>query len=331
MPILNKAEWETYINKFPNAHVLQSAQWGSFKNQFGWQPFYLANSSCGALVLFRKLIFNQTIAYIPKGPLGSAWMTLWQELFALCRKMHAVVLYIEPDCWQEDLASIEKDLNEFSPSDFSIQPRRTIVLSLQGTQEQWLERMKQKTRYNIRLAEKKGILINKSQDLSIFDRLMQETAIRDGFGVHHRHYYQVAYEIFHPRGMCELFLAKYLDQPLAAIMVFKHGHRAWYFYGASNDIERNRMPTYMLQLEAMRWAAEVGCCEYDLWGIPDLEECELESQFSQRSDGLWGVYRFKRGFGGMTKRSAGVYEKILQPALYPAYLTVLKVRKSGLS
>ncbi len=331
MTFLNREEWENYCQKFPDAHILQSSQWGDFKKQFGWQPFWLANSSCGALILFRKLLCNRTIAYIPKGPLGSAWTTLWDELFALCRKMHAIVLYVEPDCWQEDYAAIERDMKEFSPSNLSIQPRRTIVLSLQGKKEQWLDRMKQKTRYNIRLAEKKGITITKTSDMDVFDQLMQETAIRDGFGVHQRNYYQVAYETFYPRGMCELFLARYINQPLAAIMVFKHGNRAWYFYGASNDLERNRMPTYLLQWEAMRWAAEVGCREYDLWGIPDIEESELENQFSQRSDGLWGVYRFKRGFGGIIKRSVGVYERILQPALYPVYLAFLKARKSGLS
>jgi peptidoglycan pentaglycine glycine transferase (the first glycine) len=102
-------------------------------------------------------------------------------------------------------------------------------------------------------------------------------------------------------------------------MVFRLGVRAWYFYGASSDEERNRMPTYLLQWEGMRWAAGQGCLEYDLWGIPDEEEAVLEEQFSNRSDGLWGVYRFKRGFGGEMTRSVGAWDRVYNPLLYRLY------------
>jgi len=102
-------------------------------------------------------------------------------------------------------------------------------------------------------------------------------------------------------------------------MVFALGKRAWYFYGASNDRERNRMPTYLLQFEAMRWAAARGCAQYDLWGVPDEDEETLEAGFEQRSDGLWGVYRFKRGFGGLLRRAAPTYEKVYNPLLYALY------------
>ena len=94
--------------------------------------------------------------------------------------------------------------------------------------------------------------------------------------------------------MCDLLVAEYDGRLLAGLMVFARGSRAWYFYGASNDEERNRMPAYLLQWEAMRWAKSRGCSEYDLWGVPDAEEDALEEGFSTRSDGLWGVYRFKR-------------------------------------
>jgi peptidoglycan pentaglycine glycine transferase (the first glycine) len=100
------------------------------------------------------------------------------------------------------------------------------------------------------------------------------------------------------------------------LMAFARGDRAWYFYGASTEEERNRMPAYLLQWEAMRWAGSRGCRWYDLWGVPDAEEEELEANFTQRADGLWGVYRFKRGFGGELKRSAGAWDRVYQPLLY---------------
>ena len=102
-------------------------------------------------------------------------------------------------------------------------------------------------------------------------------------------------------------------------MVFYQGWRAWYFYGASSDEERNRMPAYLLQWEAMRWARLHGCREYDLWGVPDEDESVLEANFTGRSDGLWGVYRFKRGFGGKLARSVGAWRRVYNPALYRLY------------
>ncbi len=86
------------------------------------------------------------------------------------------------------------------------------------------------------------------------------------------------------------------------------------------------MPTYLLQWEGMRWAARQGCQEYDLWGIPDVDEVELERQFAGRSDGLWGVYRFKRGFGGQVVRSPGAWDRVYQPVLYRLYRWWMKRR-----
>jgi lipid II:glycine glycyltransferase (peptidoglycan interpeptide bridge formation enzyme) len=91
------------------------------------------------------------------------------------------------------------------------------------------------------------------------------------------------------------------------------------------------MPTYLLQWEAMRWAAQCGCTEYDLWGIPDQDEAALEEGFTTRTDGLWSVYRFKRGFGGQIKRTAGIYEKVLQPFAFGLYSKAVRIRKSGLA
>jgi lipid II:glycine glycyltransferase (peptidoglycan interpeptide bridge formation enzyme) len=99
-------------------------------------------------------------------------------------------------------------------------------------------------------------------------------------------------------------------------------------YGASTEVERNRMPTYLLQWEAIRWAKAQGCEQYDLWGIPDVDETELEESFAQKQshEGLWGVYRFKRGFGGKVMRSAGAWDRIYYPAIYNLYSQIMKLR-----
>jgi lipid II:glycine glycyltransferase (peptidoglycan interpeptide bridge formation enzyme) len=168
--------------------------------------------------------------------------------------------------------------------------------------------------------------VKPSDDIEAYSNMMQITGQRDDFGVHSRDYYQRTYDLFHPLGMCELLMAEYESQPLAALMVFAQGERAWYLYGASNNQERNRMPTYLLQWEALRWAREKGCTQYDLWGVPDEEEEVLEAGFMNRSDGLWGVYRFKRGFGGEIKRAAGPWDKVYRPSLYNLYKLYFRFR-----
>ena len=230
--------------------------------------------------------------------------------------------------WEGDERTGMHSLEGFTPANISIQPGRTICISLEGEEAEWLSRMKQKTRYNIRLADRKGVEVEKSDNVDAFTELMAITGSRDAFGVHAPKYYRDAHKIFSPHDKCALFLAKYEGNPLAGIMVFKQGDRAWYFYGASNNEERNRMPTYLVQWKAMQWAAAQGCKIYDLWGIPDEDEDTLERDFMNRSDGLWGVYRFKRGFGGEIRKSAGVYQRVINNPLYRMFSIILKLRKS---
>ena len=180
--------------------------------------------------------------------------------------------------------------------------------------------MKQKTRYNIRLSHRKGVVIRQTNDIDTFYQLMQVTGERDAFGVHSKEYYQRALDLFEPRGNCALFCAEFEEQPLAGLMVFAHGKRAWYFYGASSSQHRHLMPTYLLQWKAMQWAKAQGCSQYDLWGVPDEDQDTLEANFLDRHDNLWGVYRFKRGFGGELRRTVSAWDRVYNPLFYKLYL-----------
>ncbi len=324
MTIVSLTDWNQFIAHHPNAHLLQMGGWGELKKDFGWKPVrFILDSETGAQILFRRLPLGLTLGYMPK-PVDSGQWTVdggkfWQEVDILCKKNRAVFLKVEPDTWIDEF---DLQLSTFKLSNHNIQPPRTIVISLKEDEEQILARMKPKCRYNIRLAEKKGVTIRTWDDLPAFHEMMTVTGGRTNFGVHTLEYYQRAYELFHPKGTCELLVAEYEDTPLAALMVFANpfGKRAWYVYGASNDEERNRMPTYLLQWEAMRWAKARGCEEYDLWGVPDENEETLEANFEKHHDGLWGVYRFKRGFGGEVKRASQALDKIYMPLLYKLYL-----------
>lgn len=321
MTKLTQAEWDAFVQNHPEAHLLQTPNWGDLKREYGWTPEYLRLGDLGAMVLFRHLPLGFSVAYIPRGPVGTGdWSGFWEAVDELSRKHNAIFLRVEPDIWEpvpDDFA--ETHLPGFLPSQQTTQPPRTVLIDISGTEEDWLEAMKPKTRYNIRLAERKDVIIQPSSDVSAFHQLMQTTGQRDAFGIHSVDYYQAAYNHFAPDDTCTLLMASFEGQPLAGLMAFAQGYTAWYLYGASNNRERNRMPTYLLQWEAMRWAKAKGCRTYDLWGVPDQPESVLEANFMDRSDGLWGVYRFKRGFGGEVRRTIGTWDKVYKPLLYKLY------------
>jgi len=334
MPEVSLQDWNQYLEQYPNVHILQRGEWGALKSAFGWEPVrIISDDGPGAQILFRRLPFGLTLAYLPKPTFSDQQLAFgskfWVEVDAVCKKHLAVFLKIEPDSWEDDTVPIDTSHISFRTSLHNIQPPRTIVVDLHGTEDDILARMKQKTRYNIRLAGKKDVAVRPWDDLAAFHQMMLVTGGRDGFGVHSLEYYQRAYELFQPKGLAELLVAEYEGTPLAALMVFAHGRRAWYIYGASNDQERNRMPTYLLQWEAMRWARSKGAEEYDLWGVPDVDEESLEAHFTERSDGLWGVYRFKRGFGGEVKRAAQAMDRVYNPLLYKLYLWRMAGREVG--
>jgi len=343
MPIITLSDWQSFLSDHPGAHILQTGEWGELKSTFGWDAVHLVAGKCGAQILFRRLPLGFTFGYIPKGPVFNGQChapneiersagnmprkagseQFWADVDATCHAHHAIFLKIELDEWEcNDTSHPNAKSGDFAlrTSQHNIQPRRTLVIDLRGGENDLLTRMKQKCRYNIRLAVKKGVTVRTWNDIDSFHHLMLTTGERDFFGVHSLEYYRRAYELFHSAGMAELLVAELEGKPLAALMVFKRGRRAWYFYGASSDEARNLMPTYLLQWEAIRWA-KAHCCEsYDLWGVPDEDELTLESIFESRQDGLWGVYRFKRGFGGRLQRAKVALDRVYNPLLYHLYV-----------
>ena len=321
-PRLSPEAWEAFLSRHADAHLLQSASWGELKAGFGWEPVRLATNDAGAQVLIRRFPFGLRLAYVPRGPVGQWLPNLIPDLIQTCRQEKAFALKLEPDV--PDGTGLEAELQRlgFRPSPHTVQPRRSLIVDLRDDEAVILARMNPKTRYNIHLSERKGIHVRGSEDLEVFVRLLRATAERDAFSVHTPAYYRRAFDAFHPTGECELLVAEKDGRALAALMVFARGPRAWYLYGASSNEDRNLMPTYLLQWEAMRWARNRGCVTYDLWGIPDEPEAVLEAEFPNRGDGLWGVYRFKRGFGGENVRTAGAWDLPLQPTVYRLYLRV---------
>ncbi len=317
------AAWDAFVARHPHGSLLQMTNWATLKGRFGWSSRRVwlrqdGELAAGAQILFRTAAWGMVkVAYIPHGPLVD-WTDeeqvtlLFNQIDFALYEHRAGFLSFEPLVWQGELPQWETICRRLGnvPSDVTVQPPQTIVLDLRPSTDDILATMKQKTRYNIRLAARKGVTVRQGKlaDMPIFYALMRLTGQRDGFAVHAPEYYQAAYELFSPDRVA-LFVAEYEARPLAAIIVFRWGQTAAYLYGASGNERRELMSNYAVQWAAIEWAKAQGCTCYDLWGIPDVPEDELEANFTERTDGLWGVYRFKRGFGGQMRRTVGAWER----------------------
>lgn len=337
-PVIAPEAWDCWVAQHPYGTLLQTCRWGELKSAFDWKAQLVRLGEpnqplAGALLLTRRWILDwvATLAYVPRGPVVD-WSdsALVRELLVAveqtARRKRAWALWLEPELpdTPENCAALAS--LGYQPATRSIQPPRTLVLDIAGDEESILAQMKQKTRYNIRLAARKGVTVRQGglEDLPAFYNLMLETGQRDAFAVHSEAYYRQALAQFSAQEQVALLLAEIEGEAVAGLMVFALGAKAWYFYGASSERHRDCMPAYALQWEALRWAKRRGCTTYDLWGIPDADEATLEAEFATRHDGLWGVYRFKRGFGGRLERFVGLWEKSLNP-LYPLALRVGRV------
>ena len=334
-------QWDAFVRAHPRAHILQLSAWGALKSVFGWRAERVALAEAdgrivaGAQVLFRRLPLRLgTLAYVPAGPLVD-WddapqvRALLSAVDRVARRHRAALLKIEPGL---GLADVDFAAHGFRRSPQTVQPPRTVVLDLRADEDAILARMNQGTRRNIRKSARFEVQIREGTraDVASFCAMIAETGARAGFGVHTCAYYERAYELFVPSGHAALLMGSYAGQDLAGVMVFALGDWAWYFYGASSSQERQRMASYGVQWAGIRWAKARGAQWYDMYGVPDAEPETLEAQFRERSDGLWGVYRFKRGWGGQVVRSVGAWDRPYNRALYAVYaLAVRRTRRGG--
>lgn len=329
------AAWDSFVERHPRAHLLQLSAWGDLKAAFGWQPLRVALAAggdqpvAGVQLLLRRLPLRLGyMAYAPFGPLvdwtdADQVRALLDTIRQIARQCRIAFLKIEPGF---NLDGVDFTAFGLRASPQTIQPPRTMVIDLDGNDEALLSRMNQGTRRNIRKSSKfeVEIQIATRADVGRFNALLAETGARDQFGVHSPDYYRRAYDLFAPSGRAALILGHYAGQDLAGVMVFVLGSWAWYLYGASSDRERQRMASYGVQWAGMEWAREHGARFYDMYGVPDADPETLETQFESRSDGLWGVYRFKRGWGGDVIRSVGTWDYVYNKITYAAYRAAIK-------
>jgi lipid II:glycine glycyltransferase (peptidoglycan interpeptide bridge formation enzyme) len=334
--------WNQALVGLPDAHALQSWVWGDFKSRWGWSAQRLtltvAENSwqplAAAQVLKRRIPrLPYSILYVPKGPVLNYNDRLLRqqvllELEKLARREKAILIKIDPEVvryWgveQERKSPLgAKFIEELQHRGWvysaeQIQFPNTVILDLTRSEDDLLASMKSKTRYNIRLAGRKGITVRQGtpDDLSMIAAMYEETAERDNFTIRPIDYYLDAWRSFYEAGMGVPLLAEYEGVIVAAVFLVRFGDRVTYMYGASSGRERNRMPNYLLQWEAIRWAKEQGCTIYDFWGAP--------SEFVE-GDPLWGVWRFKDGFQGDIVWHVGAWDYPARPFWYNVYARLL--------
>jgi peptidoglycan pentaglycine glycine transferase (the first glycine) len=282
------------------------------------------------------------ILYIPKGPLMD-WSVeslrdrVLGDLQSFAKKQGAIFLKIDPDVvlgtgipersptspdvvidngGQVVMSALKRRGWMFSSN--QIQFRNTVMIDLSPSEEEMLARMKQKTRYNVRLASRKGVTVRvgNKDDLPILYKMYAETSLRDGFIIRDEGYYRTVWDTFmeSKSPTCEPLIAEVSGEPVAAIFVFYFARCAYYIYGMSRGAHREKMPNYLLQWEAMRRAQAAGCSLYDLWGAPD--------EFNE-SNSMWGVFRFKEGLSGQVVRTLGAWDFAPRPFWYKMYSEVI--------
>ena len=348
VPVTEPQAWDRALLRLPNPHLLQSWSWGAFKSRHGWRANRFLFREAGQTVAAAALLCRPVprlpwaVCYVPKGPLLDWTDTalaarVLTELVALARRQGAILLKIDPDVYYAEAApsfsprpanaaQVARLLKErgWRFSSEQIQFRNTVLLDLRPSEEELLAAMKQKTRYNVRLAARRGVVVRRISAaetpaqidgaLHTFYGLYLETSRRDGFLIRSPAYYLDVWRTFLEEGAAHLLLAEVEGEALAGLMLFTFGQTAWYLYGASSGRRRKYMPNQLLQWTAIQQARAAGCTLYDLWGAPDrLDE----------SDPMWGVYRFKLGLGGQLARGLGAWDFPVRRTAYRLYTLLM--------
>ncbi len=315
-----KDAYNAFVASFPTGHIFQSYEWGEVKSTSGWVPSRYVMERKGEIVgafsiLSRKFPkINKRIFYIPCGPAMDLGDPVAVGIFGdaindIAKREGAVFLKIDPPV-TEDRREVKENLvaagfkscSDGTGSFEGIQPRCVMHLDIKGSTDDILNRMEHKWRYNIRLAERKGVNIRTAEgkeDLKAFYKILEVTGKRDGFLIRNLGYFEKLMGTLEPEGMAKMFMADHEGKTIAATIALHFGDRCWYVYGASGNEYRNLMPNHALQWAMIKWAKENGCPVYDFRGIP----CDLEP-----SHPLHGLVRFKKGFGAYPVKYIGEYE-----------------------
>lgn len=322
---VDQSTWDAAVLSC-GGHFLQSWRWGAFKSRFGWDVERLGISGNGrtalAQVLFRSKA-GVSIGYIPRGPVWptedpDAIADLWALVDALARRRRTLTIIVEPD---QPLPESQRLNVRLSPGPDPIQPARSVKVDL-GDDQVLIDQMHPKTRYNVRLAARRGVSTRVAEQpddaIDEFYDLLRDTASRNAFVVHSLDYYR---EFLRELGDdASLQFAEIDGRPVAGVIAAVFGDEGIYMYGASSTQQRAHGAAFLLQHEAMRWARSRGARRYDLWGIPEYDPKSSVNESGDRlaastGNDRRGLYEFKTRFGGNIVRYPPPVERVYHPML----------------
>src|SRR6266852_936625 len=327
-------QWNDFVAASECCNITQSYEWGELTPDLGGEALHIGvvddqgNLCAAMLTLISPIpILRRTYFYAPRGPVtdepdSPAMTVLLNFVKAEARKRGAFMLKVEPSVEDKDptwQAALEK--RGFRPNPYATHVRHEWILDLRPDEKDILAGMKEKWRYNVRLAARKGVTVRRGEgqaDLDTFYHIYETTSERDQFFIHDKRHYEDVMRLYGEDDRAALFLAEYEGQAIAGIIVLRYGRWSWYMYGASSNEQRNLMPNHLLQWNGMQWAKSHDCWYYNFRGIPEVLEEGQE---------LWGVYLFKRGFGGYALRFLETHDLVYQPVVYKLYMRLLEVKR----
>ena len=319
-------QMERFVKSHEKSHFLQTPAWAQVKESWDWRGLlaYEDAEIVGAVsVLIRHLPLGFSLMYAPRGPVCDrndpyVMACLLGGVDDLAEAVNALEFLVDPDepygnfLFRDLMAAWDFRERENGGFD-NVQAQHVFRLHLSGkTEESAFADFCQKTRYNIRVAIRKGVQIRiypgneeiPEVELEAFNCLMQETGCRDRFIPREKNYYRKVFAALGREAV--LFMADLEDIPIAGTIGVYSGGKGWYLYGASSNSHRNAMPNYLLQWEMVKMALERRCTFYDFRGVPG----ELTEE-----NPLYGLYRFKKGFGGTYTKFAGLFIRSYRPVL----------------
>jgi peptidoglycan pentaglycine glycine transferase (the first glycine) len=336
-------QWNSFLTSQARGHLLQSYEWGELSKYLGGRIYRLGALDNGAMVGAMML----TVASVPlpasipglhlnwlyctRGPsvehLDSPILAaLLEHAHGIARQERSVVLRLEPniadddphmDDWVATYHALGCQTNQIA-----VHGRRSWVLDIRPDAEKLLADFKMNWRQNVRSAERKGVIIREAESDSDFDayyELLKLTSERDAFFIHDKAYHQEILRQFKSKGDAVLYLAEHEGEAIAAKMLLRFGDWCWDMFGASSNNKRNLKPTYLLQYRCIQWAQSKGCSFFDFRTIPEILEPGEE---------MWGVYEYKKGFGGFSRLNMPTQDYIYRPLIYNAWRKLVEIRRA---
>jgi peptidoglycan pentaglycine glycine transferase (the first glycine) len=313
--------YNDFVASSPTGHIVQSWEWGEFKDSYGNKITRLGVFENGKLLASCSYTLHKVpytpffVGYLPKGPTvqeggEEPLKVLLAELIRVAKSQNCLFVRLEPNFLKGGRFELPKQ-SDLITSPKTIFAPHTLTLDLTKSEEDLLKSMHEKWRYNIRLSERKGVVVEETDDINTFIKLQRETAARDKFFLHPDSYYRQLWERLHPRGYAHLLQAEHEGETLVSWLLFRFGDYLYYPYGASSSNKRNLMPSHAMMWAAIKLGQKLRCKTFDLWGASPED--------ADTNDPWAGFTSFKLGFGAQRVSFQGTYDLVLNPTMYKLF------------